>query len=31
MSALTRSPEEVCEFVRELPHGSRLLPVAGRT
>ncbi len=31
MSVLTRSPEEICDAVRELPAGMRLLPVGGGT
>ncbi|HEY2654209.1 MAG TPA: FAD-binding protein [Solirubrobacteraceae bacterium] len=31
MSVLTRSPEEICDVVRELPTGIRLLPVGGGT
>jgi len=31
VSVATRSPEEICEFVRDLPDGARVLPVAGAT
>ena len=31
MSVLTRSPEEICDVIRELPEGSHVLPCAGGT